>query len=101
VAHVLFEIVDSAGTVVPTSDTLVGFTVTGGSILALDNADLADYDPYRSDRRHAFNGRGLAILGAARPGVVRLTAGVNGLAPASISVRVVRGEAPKVVPAAR
>ena len=100
VAHVMFEIVDSAGTVVPTSDTLVGFTVTGGSILALDNADLADHDPYRSDRRHAFNGRGLAILGAARPGVVRLTASANGLAPASLSVRVVRGEATKAIPAA-
>jgi beta-galactosidase len=100
VAHVTFEIVDSAGTVVPISDTLVGFTVTGGSILALDNGDLADHDPYRSDRRHAFNGRGLAILGASQPGQVRLTASANGLAPASVSVRVVRGDGPKAVPAA-
>jgi beta-galactosidase len=101
VAHVTFEIVDSAGTVVPTSDTLVGFTVTGGTILALDNANLSDLDAYRSNRRHAFNGRGLAILGAVQPGVVRLIASANGLAPASLSVRVVRGEAPKVVPEAR
>jgi beta-galactosidase len=101
VAHVTFEIVDSAGMVVPTSDTLVGFTVTGGSILALDNADLGDHDPYRSDRRHAFNGRGLAILGATQPGLLRLTASANGLAPASLSLRVVRGDEAKAVPAAR
>jgi beta-galactosidase len=100
VAQLTFEIVDSAGTVVPTSDTLVGFTVTGGSILALDNADLGDHDPYRSDRRHAFNGRGLAILGATQPGLLRLTASANGLAPASLSLRVVRGEVAKAVPAA-
>ena len=100
VAHVTFEIVDSAGTVVPTSDTLVAFTVTGGSILVLDNANLSDHDSYRSDRRHAFNGRGLAILGASQPGRARLTASANGLAPASLSVRVVGGEALKAVPAA-
>jgi beta-galactosidase len=100
VAHVTFEIVDSAGTVVPTSGNLVRFTVTGGSILALDNADLGEHEPYRSDRRHAFNGRGLAILGAARPGLLRLTASADGLPPASLSLLVVGGDAPRVVPAA-
>jgi beta-galactosidase len=100
VAHVTFEIVDSAGTVVPTSDTLVGITIAGGSILALDNGNLRDHDPNRSDRRHAFNGRGLAILGATEPGLLRLTASANGLAPASLSIRVVRGDGSKAVPAA-
>ena len=100
VAHMTFEIVDSAGTVVPTSDTLVGITIAGGSILALDNGNLSDHDPNRSDRRHAFNGRGLAILSATQPGLVRLTASANGLAPASLSLRVVRGDVIKAVPAA-
>ena len=101
VAQVSFEIVDSAGTVVPTADNLVVFTVSGGSILALDNADLADHDPYRSDRRRAFNGRGLAILRAAAPGLLRLTAAADGLPAASMSVQVVRGKAPVAIPAAR
>ena len=96
-----FEIVDSAGTVVPTADNSGRHSrSTGGSILALDNANLQDLDPYRSDRRHAFNGRGLAILGATQPGLLRLTASANGLAPASLSLRVVRGDGSKVVPAA-
>ncbi len=101
VAHVTYEIVDSAGTVVPTADTLVRFSVTGGSIVALDNANLRDHDPHHSDRRHAFNGRGLAILRAAQPGLLRLTATGDGLRPASVSVQVVRGDAPRVIPPAQ
>jgi beta-galactosidase len=100
VAQVTFEIVDSAGTPVPTANDLVRFSVAGGSILALDNADLRDLDPYSSDRRHAFNGRGLAILRAERPGALRLTASAEGLKPASVSVRVVRGSKREAIPAA-
>ncbi len=67
-----FEIVDSAGTVVPTASDRVRFTVTGGEIVALDNADLQDLDPYHAEaHRHAFNGRGLAISGSRAPGVIR------------------------------
>jgi len=39
--------VDSAGTVALTAGDLVRITVTGGSIVALDNGDLRDLDPYR------------------------------------------------------
>ncbi|MFL5517773.1 MAG: DUF4982 domain-containing protein, partial [Gemmatimonadales bacterium] len=101
VAHVAFEIVDSAGVVVPTSDNLVRFRVTGGSALALENGDLGNHDPYPSDRQHAFNGRGLAILRAAQPGRLRLTASADGLRGASVIVQVVQGEAHNAVPAAR
>jgi beta-galactosidase len=100
VAHVTCEIVDSAGTVVPTADNLVSFTVAGGRTLVVDNANLQDLDPYRSDRRHAFNGRGLAILGAHEPGVLRVSASADGLRPASVRMRVVRGASLEAVPAA-
>jgi len=88
VALVRFEIVDSSGTVVPTAGNLVRFTVTGGGIVALDNADMRDHDSYQADRRHAFNGRGLAILRAARPGALRVTANADGLQEASVTVLV-------------
>ena len=101
VANVTFEIVDSAGTVVPTAENVVRFAVTGGSILALDNADLADHEPYRSDHRRAFNGRGLAILRAGEPGELRVVASAEGLRPASVRVRVARGSAPTAIPPAR
>ena len=100
VALVTYEIVDSAGTVVPTAGDLVHFTVTGGEIVALDNASLRDLDPYRSDRRHAFNGRGLAILRAREPGQLRVTAAAEGLRSGSVNLRVVRGPPLKAIPAA-
>ena len=101
VALVTFEIVDSAGTVVPTAGNLVQVTVTGGSLVALDNADMRDHDPYRTDRRHAFNGRGLAILHATHPGVLSVSASAAGLRPASLNVQVMREVELPSVPAAR
>jgi beta-galactosidase len=99
--HVTFEIVDSAGTLVPTAGDVVRIAVTGGGILALDNADLQDRGSYGEGRRHAFNGRGLAIVRAAQPGMLRLDASADGLGSASVSVMVVRGAAVPSVPAAR
>jgi beta-galactosidase len=101
VAHVTFEIVDSAGTVVPTAGDLVHVTVTGGDVLALDNADLRDQDPYRAGQRRAFNGRGIAYVRAASPGVLRVEASADGLTPATATVRVVHGSVVPSVPAAR
>ncbi len=99
VAHVSVEIVDSAGTVVPTADDLVRYTITGGTIVLLDNANLRDLDPWRADQRHAFNGRGLAILRATQPGPLHLTATADGLRPARVDVQAVRGDAPPAIPA--
>lgn len=101
VAHVSFEIVDSAGTVVPTADNLVPFAVTGGSILVVDNANLRDLDPYGSNRRRAFNGRGLVILRAAEPGILTLTASSEGLRPATVTVHIARGRPSNAIPPAR
>jgi len=101
VALVTFEIVDSAGTVVPMAGNLVTFTVSGGSIVALDNADMRDHDPYQTDRRHAFNGRGLAIVRAAQPGLLTLSARAEGLRPASVRLQVTRGVELPSIPAAR
>ncbi len=96
-----FEIVDSAGTVVPTADNLVHVTVAGGRLVALDNGDLRDHDAYASDRRHASQGRGLAIVRAAAPGAIRVTAAADGLPEASVTIVVRPGQGPLAVPPAR
>jgi len=101
VALVVFEIVDSAGTVVPTADNDVHVAVTGGGIVALDNGDLRDLEPYQTDHRHAFNGRGMAILRASVPGVMRVTASADGLRGSSVTIPVRVGGLPQAVPAAR
>jgi beta-galactosidase len=101
VAHVAFEIVDAAGTLVPIAGNLVRVTVTGGDLLALDNADLQDQSGYRTGQRRAFNGRGLAIVRATKPGLVRVDVSADGLRPAGITLHVVPGRATAIVPAAR
>jgi len=101
VAHAQVEILDSAGTVVPTADDLVRYTITGGSILLVDNADLRDLEPYRADRRRVFNGRGLVIVRAGTPGAIRLTASVEGLPAASLTLQGVRSPPLAAVPAVR
>jgi beta-galactosidase len=100
VALVTYEIVDSAGTVVPTAGTDVNFAVAGGRILTLDNADLRDLEPYHQDHRHAFNGRGLAILRAGEPGQLRVTASAEDLESSSLTVQVIRGPLLPMVPSA-
>jgi beta-galactosidase len=101
VAQVMFEIVDSAGTVVPSATDLVQFVVGGGTIVALDNADLQEHDTYQSDHRRVWNGRGLAILRATRPGLLEVTAMSGGLRAATVTVPVRQGAAPGVIPPAR
>ena len=101
VLHVTIEVVDSAGTVVPTADNLVSVSVTGGTSLVVDNANLQDLDPYRPDRRHAFNGRALVILKATSPGQLQVTVNADGLQAGRITVPVVRGAVPPVIPPSR
>jgi beta-galactosidase len=97
VALVRLAVVDSAGTVVPTADNLVRVTVAGGNLVALDNADMRDHDPYGSDARHAFNGRGLAIVRAIEPGELRVTATSDGLKEAVLTIQVARGTVPPAI----
>ena len=73
-AHVVFEVVDAQGVVVPTADNRVTITVEGGTLLVMDNGDLRDHDPYRSDNRRAFKGRGLAAVRGDTRGRIRVTA---------------------------
>jgi len=101
VALVTFEVVDSAGTIVPAADNVVHFTVTGGAVVALDNGDLRDHDLYQAASRHAFNGRGLAIVRAAGPGTLRVVASADGLPDAAVTIAVRAAAAPAAVPPAR
>ncbi len=101
VALVRFAVVDSSGTVVPAADDVVTVTADGGTVVATDNGDLRDHEPYQSDHKHAFGGRGLAIVRAGRPGVLRVTAAAAGLRSGAVDVVVVRGPAREAVPAAR
>ncbi len=99
VGLVRFEIVDSAGTVVPTAGNMVHVAVTGagGRIVALDNGDLLNHEPYHMDHRAAFNGRGLAIVRATEPGVMTVTMTATGLKTGTLVLHVVAGRPEAVV----
>jgi beta-galactosidase len=101
VAHVTFEIVDSAGVIVPTANNRVRLAVAGGDVLAIDNGNLQDLEPYSRESRQAFNGRGLAYLRSARPGRVTVRASADGLREGSLTIIVGRAPPYAVIPAAR
>ena len=99
VGHVRFEIVDSAGIVVPTAENVVRVTADRGKVMLVDNANLLDLAPYRADQRRAFNGRGLVILRSDKPGVIQVSASSAGLRSATLKVQVVRGAELRSLPA--
>ncbi|MCI8634116.1 MAG: DNRLRE domain-containing protein [Eubacterium sp.] len=79
--YVEATVVDSAGNMVPDADNRITFHVEGGEIVALDNGDPRDREPFRgtnnhnnsntSDNRKAFNGKALAIIKATGNGGAR------------------------------
>jgi hypothetical protein len=93
-SYVKIEIIDTAGNVVPYSNTRVQLSLTGtGEITASGNASPTDMESFRSPAPKVFRGRALAIL---RPlpaqypagGEMTLTVAAEGLPSESLSVRV-------------
>lgn len=101
VGHVMFEIVDSAGTVVPTADNLVSVTVTGGTLLALDNSDLRVHSAREPGMIEVYSGRGLAVLKATGPGTIEVTASAAGLQSATLRLTAIPGSSPPSIPATK
>jgi beta-galactosidase len=90
-AFVTVEVVDEHGTVVPAADNLLGFAVSGGSLVGLDNGRQESTENYKADARSAFNGKALAIVQAdEQPGRIVVTATSEGLLPASATMFDVR-----------
>ena len=96
VAHLRVEILDANGMLVPRADARVRFEIAGGQLVATDNGNLRDLEPFRLAERRAFNG--LAIVRGTAPGRLQVTARADGLRGATVDV-VVRPGTP--VPALR
>lgn len=89
-AHVLVEVVDRRGRVVPDAVVEVAFDVGGaGTLAAVGNGNPHNVDSFRLPRRHTWHGKALAILRPAkRPGTLTVRATAPGLRPATLSLRV-------------
>jgi beta-galactosidase len=87
-SHVVIEIVDQQGRIVPTANNEVVFELSGpGRILGMDNGQADSHESYQGDRRTAFAGRVLALVqSSGQPGEMRLTASSSSLTGASVTI---------------
>jgi beta-galactosidase len=91
-AHVLVEVTDSHGHVVPDAVLGAAFEVRGaGRLAAVGNGNPHNVDSFQQPHRYTWHGKALAILRPAKqPGRVTLTAKAHGLRPATLTLNVKR-----------
>lgn len=80
---------DSKGLTVPRSKNRITFEISGpGEIVATDNGDATDLEPFQAKNKRAFNGLCLVIVRTKKgePGSIMLTAQASGLAPSELQV---------------
>jgi beta-galactosidase len=89
-AHVLAEVTDARGRLVPDAALPVTFSVSGaGELAGVANGNPHNVDSFRQPARYTWHSRALAILRPAKqPGAVRLTAHAPGLRPATLTLPV-------------
>ena len=88
-SFVTLEIVDASGYVVRTANNAVTFSIEGpGEVVATDNGFEADFTPFPSNKRNAFNGLALAIVKAKKgeTGPITIQAIAEGLEVGSATV---------------
>jgi beta-galactosidase len=95
VAYITATLVDANGTVIPDSETRIHFAASGaGKIIAVDNGNLLDHDPFQATDRKLYDGHAIAILRATAPkGSITITAATEGLPPAAITLYTARPSA--------
>jgi len=62
--YVTISALDKDGNEVENANNRVKITVSGGTLLGMDNGDSTDYDQYKTNNRRMFNGRLLVIVRA-------------------------------------
>ena len=89
VTYATATLVDANNTVIPDSTTEVHFTTTGpAKIIAVDNGNMLNHDPFQATDRKLYDGHAIAILRATTPsGNITLTATTEGLSPATITLK--------------
>jgi beta-galactosidase len=87
-APIEVAILDAAGRVVPSADTLIHFSVSGdGAIAGVANGDPTSHEADAANQRHAFRGLAMVLVRAAdHPGSITIRAEAEGLPPASIVI---------------
>jgi beta-galactosidase len=91
-------LIDAAGTPIPDTTTVVHFTTTGpATILASDNGNLLDHEPFQSPDHTLYNGTAIAILRAtAATGAITITATAAGIPPTTLTLHAAPAQPPLV-----
>ena len=86
---VTVEVLDAEGNLCPWADNLVQFELDGDAafIAGVDNGSPISMERFKDNKRHAFYGKCLVVLQAAKPGKTVLKATSDGLTPASVTFR--------------
>ena len=89
-SFVTVQVTDKELQVVPVADNPILFTLEGpGEIIATDNGNPADFIPFHSTERNAFNGLALVIVRSRKdqPGDIMLHVSSPGLEDTSIRIQ--------------
>jgi beta-galactosidase len=86
--YVIATLADEAGTVIPDSTTEIHFAVSGpGKIVAVDNGNFRDLEPFQGTQRQLYLGNALALIRATAPtGSITVTATADGIPPATLKL---------------
>jgi beta-galactosidase len=92
-AHVLVEVRDRTGALVPDATTQISFSVNGaGTLAATGNGNPHNVDSFQQPHRYTWHGKALIILRPSKfPGLLSLTAAADGLRSARLLIPVVPG----------
>lgn len=93
VCHVVVEVLDDKGTLVPNSEDEIHYELAGkGKIIGIGNGNQQSLDSTKSNRRKTFKGRSLVIVQSRRQaGAISLAATATGLAGAKIEISSKKG----------
>ncbi len=87
VSHVIVEVVDSQGNVVPSADNLIKFSVPGANIIGVESGNMADLSSTKASERKAFAGMCMAIVQAEKPGTYKVKVSAEGLDPVELTLK--------------
>lgn len=88
-SFITVQVTDKDGLTVPDADNLIEFDVVGaGKLIATDNGDPTDFEPFPSHKRKAFNGLALVIIcfESGNSGAITIRAKSQGLKETSIVI---------------
>jgi beta-galactosidase len=88
VRYVTATLVDDAGNRIPDSTTVIHFAATGpASIVAVDNGNMMDHDPFQTTERKLYDGNAVALLRATgTSGRITVTASADGIPTATLTL---------------